>query len=556
MKLETFFEKFDQFADAPDAVAKIRELILQLAVQGRLVEPANNDEPVGDFLRRIWSDKSGNRVELTDAEKAQPFELPPHWRWVVLAEVAEFLIGKTPPRGDSSYWYPEDYSWVSIADMKHYGKITETKEKVSALAAREVFRQRFAEPGSILMSFKLTIGKVARAGIRCFHNEAIISLQPPEPELIDYLYRFLPIFAALQTSNNAIKGSTLNKGLLRLVPIALPPLAEQKQIVAKVDELMTLCDRLQAQQQERKTQHAALARSSLARFADAPTPANLNFLFHDSYTIEPTHLRKSILTLAVQGKLVPQDPNDEPAGEALAKVLRDRARQEKSLRIKAPCPVEADADRKPDLPCGWCYASPDQMTAFHKNALTIGPFGSSLLKSDYTEEGVPLVFVRDIRSESFGGPDTRFVSPDKAKELASHTVRPGDLLITKMGDPPGDTAIYPEGRPPAIITADCIKLTPHNGLVSGEYLRFTIRASQITEQFARITLGVAQQKVSLGRFRCIAVPLPPLAEQRRIVAKADELMALVDHLETQLAAFRVTAEKLMEAIVIQLTAQE
>ena len=83
--------------------------------------------------------------------------------------------------------------------------------------------------------------------------------------------------------------------------------------MAKVDELMALCDRLEAQQQERETRHAALARASLARFADAPTPANLNFLFHKSYDIPPADLRKSILTLAVQGKLVPKDPNDEPA---------------------------------------------------------------------------------------------------------------------------------------------------------------------------------------------------------------------------------------------------
>ena len=109
--------------------------------------------------------------------------------------------------------------------------------------------------------------------------------------------------------------------LLRASAIPLPPLAEQKRIVEKVDELMALCDRLEAQLQERDTRHAALARASLARFADAPTPANLNFLFHDSYTIEPADLRKTILTLAVQGKLVPQDPNDEPAEELLLRFL-------------------------------------------------------------------------------------------------------------------------------------------------------------------------------------------------------------------------------------------
>ena len=109
---------------------------------------------------------------------------------------------------------------------------------------------------------------------------------------------------------------------MRPLAIPLPPLAEQKRIVAKVDELMALCDRLEAQQQERETRHAALARASLARFADAPTPANLKFLFHKSYTIAPADLRKSILTLAVQGKLVPQDPNDEPAEQLLSRRRR------------------------------------------------------------------------------------------------------------------------------------------------------------------------------------------------------------------------------------------
>ena len=121
-----------------------------------------------------------------------------------------------------------------------------------------------------------------------------------------------------------INQAAVNTETLKEQTIPLPPLAEQKRIVAKVDELMALCDRLALQQEERETRHAALARASLARFADAPTPANFQFLFHPSYAIPPAALRKSILTLAVQGKLVPQDPNDEPAEELMVRCLSER----------------------------------------------------------------------------------------------------------------------------------------------------------------------------------------------------------------------------------------
>lgn len=131
--------------------------------------------------------------------------------------------------------------------MTHYGSVESTKEMVSDLAANQVFRQKWAEPDSVLMSFKLTIGKVARTSIRCFHNEAIISLKPPESELRDYLFRFLPVFASLQKSVNAIKGSTLNKGLLTAMPIALPPLQEQRRLTSRVDDVLTLLSDLDSQ---------------------------------------------------------------------------------------------------------------------------------------------------------------------------------------------------------------------------------------------------------------------------------------------------------------------
>ena len=140
--------------------------------------------------------------------------------------------------------------------------------------------------------------------------------------------------------------------MLESLPVPLPPLAEQKRIVAKVDELMALCDRLEAQQQERETRHAALARASLARFADAPTPANLHFLFHTSYTIPPADLRKSILTLAVQGKLVPQDPNDEPAATHRRSESKKTWPIAKQLRRARYPAVDEDPSDSPSLGAG------------------------------------------------------------------------------------------------------------------------------------------------------------------------------------------------------------
>jgi type I restriction enzyme S subunit len=546
MKLETFFEKFDQFADAPDAVAKMRELVLQLAVQGTVVDPVDDDEPVEKFLRGIWADKSGSRTELLNVEKAQPFELPAHWRWVVLAEVAEFSIGKTPPRGDSSYWYPEDHSWVSIADMKNYGTITETKEKVSASAAQEVFRQRFAEPGSILMSFKLTIGKVARAGIRCFHNEAIISLQPPEPELSDYLFRFLPIFAKLQTSNNAIKGSTLNKGLLTLLPIALPPLAEQKRIVAKVDELMALCDRLEAQQQERETRHAALARASLARFADAPTPANLPFLFHPSYAIPPADLRKSILTLAVQGKLVPQDPTDEQAEDSLAR--NDERRRETSRSDH-----RADEENQPLLSADdrWDIADTWSWRGLADLVLFVDYRGKTPAK---LSSGVRLLTAKNVRKGQINLSPEEFLSESEYHAWMTRGFpKAGDVLFTTEA-PMGNAAVVELTERFAL--AQRVICFQSYGALDPAFLVLQILSDQFQFILDKNGTGVTAKGIKASKLKQLPIAIPPLAEQRRIVAKVEQLMALVDALETQLAASRATAANLLSALVAELTVGE
>jgi predicted ATPase len=189
-------------------------------------------------------------------------------------------------------------------------------------------------------------------------------------------------------------------------------------------------------------------------------------------------------------------------------------------------------------------------------------FGSNLKVSDYKQAGVPLIFVRNIRSESFPGKDPKFVSRKKAEGLSAHQVIGGDLLITKMGDPPGDACIYPEEAPTAIITADCIRLhLPRTLEQTKQFFVYCINSLVGREQFQRITSGVAQQKVSLSRFAGIALSLPPLAEQKAIIrevarrlAAADRLAETLDH---QLDRCRLTRQSLLrDAFAGKLVAQD
>lgn len=179
-----------------------------------------------------------------------------------------------------------------------------------------------------------------------------------------------------------------------------------------------------------------------------------------------------------------------------------------------------------ELPPGWARVHADQIKANSPNALAIGPFGSNLKVSDYRDAGVPLVFVRNIRAKAFGG-NLKYVSKAKANILRAHHVKQGDLLVTKMGDPPGDAAIYPLTEA-GIITADCIKLTPHPS-VDSRYLMYALGSPAVKRQIREITQGVAQPKMSLDRFRNgVEIFLAPSAEQQRIVAAIEEQFSRID----------------------------
>ncbi|ADW16827.1 restriction modification system DNA specificity domain protein [Desulfobulbus propionicus DSM 2032] len=518
MKLETFFEKFELFADAPDAVARMREVVLELAVRGKLVNQVPVDESAHLLLERIKKTKerlvADRRIKrqaiLPVNEEELPFLIPEHWAWTRLGEIGDWGSGSTPSRGNPEL-YDGGITWLKSGELNDNQSLAGSEETVSELALNTCsFRRN--EPGDILLAmYGATIGKVAILAESAVTNQAVCGCTVFDGVLNRYLFIFL-LSQRSRFHSASEGGAQPNISKVKIVgfPFPLPPLAEQKRIVAKVDELMALCDQLEAQQQERQAQHAVLVKASLARFTQAPTPDNLQFLFHPSYTVSPADLRKTILTLAVQGKLVPQE--SEPLLGSLESIL-----------------AEASVNGVSKGPT----ADPSAVEVLRISA------GTS--REDFY-----------VNEEDFKHVDL------PANEVKKFQLAPGDLLACRFNGNlhfVGRFSLYRgESRRIQVNPDKLIRFRINTDLHSPRYVCYAMNAAPTREAIEAMCATTAGNiGLSAGRLKTVEIPLPPLAEQRRIVAKVDELMALVDDLETQLAASRTVAHNLLAALVRELT---
>ena len=266
-------EKYEQHQYKLSSLEKellpsLKKSILQYAIQGKLVPQNPEDEPAGELLKHIeeekhrlvkaskikhdknasvifkgednkYYEKTGDHEMCIDEEL--PFDIPETWTWIRFKNLVEFSLGKTPERSNSEYWKPADIPWVSIADMNDKSILLSTKEHISAKALNEKFGAKLSPKGTLIMSFKLTIGKVSILGIDAVHNEAIISIYPylnEENIVRDFLYNFLCIITGYTSSTDAIKGATLNSKTMGEMLIPLPPLNEQKRIIRALDNAL------------------------------------------------------------------------------------------------------------------------------------------------------------------------------------------------------------------------------------------------------------------------------------------------------------------------------
>ena len=487
---------------------ELKNSILQLAVQGKLVPQDNSDEPASELLKRIQAEKARlikeGRYIPDKKHTAEPikdddilYDLPDNWVWVRFADMVAFNSGKTPQRQNTSYWNNNAYPWVSIADMIADGCTYTTKESVSQKAIRECFSEKISPAGTLIMSFKLTIGKVSILGTEAVHNEAIISIYPfacgeEKTTLQKYLFKVLPLIAETGNSKNAIKGKTLNATSISNLLIPLPPLTEQQRIVEKIEELLPLVE----------------------EYGKAET--RLKELKADF----PDMLRKSILQQAIQGKLTERNPEDEPASELLKRIQAEKAQliKEGKLKKEKPLPPITEEEIPFDIPESWEWVRlGDYMDV--RDGTHDSP--------KYVSQGYPLITSKNLKNGIVDMSDVKYIAQGDYELIIERSrVVTGDLLVAMIGSI-GNPSIVGESHEYAIKNVALLKKVCNE--VFEQYIYWYMQLSQYAMKKA--ASGGVQPFVSLSFLRAYPMPLPPLEEQKRIVARVEELLALCGQLK-------------------------
>lgn len=546
-------------------VQKLRELILDLAFQGKISRYENSDQKIEKNILKNKINLKKNKFheefypkfkfsKVIEEPIDEPYALPEYWTWFRLPDVTCYKAGKTPSTKNSSYWTSDSKNkWMSISDLEHMSTIIHSDKYITDKAVEEVFKGEIVPENTLLMSFKLSIGKVSILKTSAFHNEAIISIYPSE--FIDqrYLMYLLPKFSNLGDFKNAIKGNTLNQDSIAQILVPLPLLEEQKRIVAKVDELMQLCDRLEDKQSLSSDAHDQLVDTLLNVLTNSSNAdefqqnwqrisENFDLLFTTEYSIE--QLKQTILQLAVMGKLVKQDPDDEPASQLLEQIAQEKARLEKEGKIKKskPLPEISDEEKPFDLPSGWIYT---------KIADLCRPIssGSTPSADKFTQSGIPFLKVYNIRDQKIDfSYKEQFIDDEMHKgKLSRSRLYPNDVVMNIVGPPLGKIAIIPDDYP----EWNCNQAIVFFGVLIpdiSKYLYTYLCEGSFLNQIELIgTAG--QDNISVTKSQNIVIPLPPLNEQRRIVKKVNQLFSIIGHFQVLQSKLRKTKLHLADSLV-------
>ena len=523
MNANRLLAHYERIADAPDVISRMRRFILDLAVRGKLVEQDPEEEPASELLERIAR------------ETSEQTRLPKSWRRARVGTLLDFQYGKGLKASERLDEGPTPvFGSNGIVGFTH-----------EPLTVRP----------SIIVGRKGSAGALNLCDRPSWTTDVAYFVEAPSFFTIRFLANALAALDLDKLGKGVKLGLSRSDAYEKILNV--PPLAEQHRIAAKVDELMALCDRLEAARAEREATRDRLTAASLVRL-DAPDPDPAIFRVHAAFALENIAplttrldqikaLRQTILNLAVRGKLVEQDPTDEPASELLKRIAET---QPKKKRAKSVASERGDANNNLGsaiAALGWTKVWLDALSIFENGDRSSNyPSGP-----DIKSEGIPFFNTKNLSDYRLRFTDLDFITQEKFDSLRSGRLQDLDILITLRGSV-GKFGLF--------------KATEHitTGFINAQlliircleleivlYIVTFMKSDDFAKQISLLSSGAATPQLSAGKLAEVLITLPPLAEQRRIVAKVDELMALCDRLEESIITGNDACRRLFDALLAE-----
>lgn len=525
------------------------------------------DEPAAMLLKRIEQEKKrlakigeirDERLLSPIKQEELPFDPPRNWMWARLRNVTSYIQRGKSPKYASGDGVPVISQKCVQWDRLHL----EWAKAITPESLESYEPIRFLRDGDLLWNSTGTgtIGRVIRVDqpdeqLVCDSHVTVVRCLLVDERFVrawlssDHVYGTIEKRAAGATNQVELTAALANS---QITPI--PPLAEQHRIVAKVDELMALCNELEAAQAKREKRRDRLVEASLARLTTEhaetkppPHPSAFSavpfFLNHlPRLTTRPAHihqLRQSILNLAVRGRLIPQDPNDEPAFKIIERIQMEKTRRERQQRVRSEWrqPPIDERNTPFTLPSGWTWARFPELGIFRRGRSKHRPRNDPSLF-----EGGTYLFVQTGDVARSKGLIETFTGKYNEVGLAQSATWPKGTLCVTIAANIADSGILGFD---ACFPDSVVGFVPAPVFPNARYFEYFIRT--VKAELLEFAPATAQKNINLGILNEVLIPLPPLTEQNRIVAKVDELMALCDELDARLAATASTRHQLLEA---------
>ncbi|WP_408901161.1 restriction endonuclease subunit S [Photobacterium piscicola] len=550
-------------------VKKLRELILELAVRGKLVPQDPSDEPASVLLERIAAEKAQLvRDKIIPRTKALPElldsdipnDLPTGWSIVRLGNLTSKLGSGSTPRGGKTAYVEEGVPFLRSQNIRNEGIKLDDIAYIPMETHQKMEKTKVL-PNDVLLN--ITGASLGRSTIfpeslyeaNVSQHVTIIRLIESKMSSFIHLGILSPMVQKLVWGRQvgmAIEG--LSKKVLEMFEFPVPPLAEQHRIVAKVDELMTLCDQLEQQTEASIEAHQLLVSTllcTLANSADAnelmDNWARISDHFDTLFTTEESidQLKQTILQLAVMGKLVPQDPNDEPASVLLERIALHQQLRIKNKEIQKPKKVVIDDTLDLETPSGW-----------HQVLLNDLVFVTKLAGFEYTKYinledagDVAVIRAQNVRPFSPDLENLKYIDKETSLNLPRSAIDRPALLVTFIGAGIGDVCVF-NRKERWHLAPNVAKVEPYADL-NLHYLCIYLNSPIGRKELFKSMKSTAQPSLSMTTIREIWVKLPPCTEQVKIVKVVESLFSTCEQLKKRLKESQVTQLHLTDAIIEQ-----